>query len=148
MANPYVIGLDAVLKYKKGEIVDAAAPALDGAKVIDCTNVSYSDSLSLTDVTTRAAGGFRQQAATLRELEVTTSLIVNPDSQDYLDLYEAYANRERIALFVGDDRGNYFAMIVIISSWSITQDLESAETAELTFTLSKGGWTPQWLNEE
>ena len=68
-----------------------------------------------------------------------------PTVNTFQELYEAYGSRKRVAIFMGDDRGNYFAFPALITKFDLSQPLQEAVTASIELVVARG-FTPRWIN--
>lgn len=66
-------------------------------------------------------------------------------TNSFQELYAAYGARKRVCIFAGDDKGNYFGFVGLITKFDMTQNLQEAVTASIEIVPSRGGWLPQWV---
>ena len=113
---------------------------------------------ALSDVTTRAANGWRLQVPTLSDASVDTQMLYLADDDSFASMRDKYLNKERILMgFFDDDpaASDPTVDVVIngliggfsITNFSIGRELEEAMMVDVTFTVREddNGDGPQWL---
>jgi hypothetical protein len=111
-------------------------------------DITVNDSLDEADVTSRASGGTKQTRGTLRELEATMTMPLDPTDTHYKTIMTAYLGRTTvpIAFLTGDGAtaGNtgYWADWMVASADN-DQALNGAQMVTFTFAPGESSVPPE-----
>lgn len=119
------LGLDAILY--RGEAGTTAAEEVENVK-----DLSLSLEKGEADVTTRKTKGWRATIGTLKDASVEFGILNDPDDPDYKAFALAFMNNTSIALFISDGAGSGLDADFSITNFSIDQNLEEAQTINVT----------------
>ena len=151
MAEGIVLGLNAVTAENTGT---TAAPVW--VILVNVKDETLNMETTLSDVTNRAANGWRLQVGTLSEASVDTQMIyqAGPGQTEFDNIRDAFLNKERILMgFFDDDpaaSGSTVSGLIGgfgVTNFSIGRQLEEAMMVDVTFTAREddAGNGPQWL---
>lgn len=134
-----VLGLDA--KLLRGDA--GATGATEVKNVKDLTlNLESGDA----DVTTRATGGWRASAATLKEASLEFGILYDTEDADFQAFQEAYFGNTPIALFVTDGNSGGLDADWSITAFTVEQPLEEAVSVSITAKPTASTRAPAWKN--
>jgi len=97
---------------------------------------------ALVDVTDRRANGWRLQKPTLKEGEVTLTIIYDTADADYQEFETAYFDDGQIVLFLADGdaetSGTYYGLLAAfeVSRFGMPRNLEDAVVIDVTLVLN------------
>lgn len=144
----FTLGLNAKLYRASVPFTNNTDAAVDAASLTEMSNImdlSISGSTGEADVTTRGANGWRQTAATLREMEISFSMIQDSDDADYLAIVNAWLTNAEVGLVAlnGGTGGTVDgpASNFVITGVDRNEDLEEAIKVEIT---AKASSQTQW----
>jgi len=115
-------------KIKLGKDATISGLGLVAASV---KNVTIDFSKAEADVSTRGTGGYRATIGTLKECQIEAEIVVGAEA-DLAGLRDAFEDGEPGALTFSDGGGVLSNMFEVMSL-SITQELENAIMATVTF---------------
>ncbi len=99
------------------------------------------------DVTTRAAKGWRVNAATLKEGSLEFGMNYDTDDEDCKEIMNAFLNGTALSFFVTDGEGSGLDADFVITAFNIEQPLEEAVSVSVTAkpTMSTPDRAPTWV---
>lgn len=109
-----------------GKFTRGTAGGTPSTEVLNCKDLSANLSVSLADITTRGSGGWREQAAALKELELEWKMLVDPDDADYVAVSAAFHAGTPLALGVTPGTSGGLVGDFVISEFGEEQPLEDA----------------------
>lgn len=109
-----------------GKFFRGTAGGTPATEVLNCKDLTANLTRSLADITTRGSGGWRQQAAALKELELEWKMLVDPSDADYTAFSAAFHSGEALALGVTPGTGGGLVGDFIISEFNEEEPLEDA----------------------
>lgn len=148
-AGELVLGLNAVTARNTGSTTTPVWSILTNTK-----DETLNMETALSDVTTRAANGWRLQVPTLSDASIDTQMLYLAADAGFNAYRDAFLNRTRILMgFFDDDPGASSTTIngliggFSITNFSINRQLEEAMMVDVTFTAREddNGEGPQWL---
>ena len=143
-----VLGLNAVTSRNTGS---SATPVW--VNVTNTKDETLNMETALSDVTTRAAEGWRLQVPTLSEATVDTQMLYLADDANFNFFRDAYLNKSRVLMgFFDDDPAAADTVIngltggFGITNFTINRELEEAMMVDVTFTVREddNGDGPKW----
>jgi hypothetical protein len=148
------LGKDAWLGY--GDIPDGegeTAADIDVSEMDEITNIkdlTTDFSAGEADITTRGSDGWRETLATLREGTVTFQMVWAPADDAFEAIQEAFLDSSLLAFAVLDsdptdtpDVAQGLVGNFSVTNFSLTQNLEEAQTVDVTIKLAEYGyWYP------
>jgi hypothetical protein len=153
MADGIVLGLNAVTAENTGT---TAAPVW--VTLVNVKDETLNMETALSDVTNRAANGWRLQVGTLSEASVDTQMIYQAGSDvaqaEFANIRDAFLDKSRILMGFFDDDPAAASTTVNgliggfgVTNFSIGRQLEEAMMVDVTFTAREddAGNGPQWL---
>lgn len=108
---------------------------------------------ALSDVTTRAANGWRLQVGTLSEGSIDTQILYDTEDADFQAIMDAFMSKSRILMGFFDDDPAAAATTVNglvggfgVTNFTINRQLEEAVMVDVTFTARENdeGNGPSW----
>lgn len=140
----FTLGLNAKLYRASNAFTGSEDTDVDNASLTEMTNVmdvSFSGSTGTAGVTTRGSGGWRQEAATLREAEITFSMLQDSADDDYLAIVNAWLGNAEVGLAMlnGNISGGTVdgvASNFMVTSLSRDESLEEAIKVDITLRAS------------
>ena len=144
-----VLGLNAKTAINTG---DSTTPVWEIITLIKDETLNMETALS--DVTTRAANGWRLQVGTLSDASVDTQLLYDiNDADGHFDLIlQAFLNKTRLLLGFFDADPTAAGANGLIGGWSVTnfsigRQLEQAMMVDVTFQVREDdlGAGPSWI---
>jgi len=84
------------------------------------------------DITTRAANGWKQTAATLKDGSLEFEMLLDPQDADYQAFNSAFYNDTPLAMFISDGEGNGVEGDFVITNFSEEEPLEEAVSIKVT----------------
>ena len=151
-AGELVLGLNAVTAENTGTTATPVYEILTNTK-----DETLNMETALSDVTTRAAKGWRLQVPTLSDASVDTQMLYLAQDPVLLRFQTAFLDKARILMgfFDGDpdeaDTDNKVSGLIggfSITNFSTNRSLEEAMMIDVTFTVREDdtGAGPQWVN--
>lgn len=138
------LGNDQVIGYKIGGIAAAGSFVL----LTNVRDVSLSLSHGEADSTTRANAGWRATEPTLKEAEVTSQIVFDPDDTNYTDLRTAWLNKSLVALALLDGpltTGDGWRFDTKIFNFSQNEPLEDVVLVDVTFKVARSVSAPSLI---
>ena len=145
-----VLGLQAFTCINSGT---TAAPVWE--TITNIKDETLNMETALSDITTRAANGWRLQVGTLSEGTVDGGMIYDTeDTVGFVPIQTAFFDKSRVLMgfFDGDPNGTDNTYNVLIGGFSVTnfsinRQLEEAMMVDTTFTVREDdeGNGPQWI---
>lgn len=172
MSRPFVLGIDCTISVQKAEdraTVPPQTPPTVGpfptfVEIGTAMDVTLNLTAATADVTTRAAGGWRQNVATLKEGTVDFTVLWEPDDEVFTELMNSYLDQCPLRYLVldgpkdgfvssGDTHGRCSEVgdvtgllsDFMITSFSRNEALEEGVTADVTLEVSLGLQLPTWI---
>ena len=98
------------------------------------------------DVTTRAAKGWRQNVATLKEASLEFQMLYDPeDTENFQKVQDAFFGGKAVSFLVSDDGGTLgLDADFSITAFNIEQPLEEAATVSVTAKPTTSTRAPKW----
>ena len=96
------------------------------------------------DVTTRATGGWRASAATLKEASLEFGILYDTEDADFQAFQAAYFSNTPIALFITDGAGGGLDADWSITAFTVEQPLEEAVSVSITAKPTASTRAPEW----
>lgn len=128
-----------------GKLYRGAAGSTASDEVINVKDVTLNLESGEADVTTRATGGWRATAATLKDASLEFEMLVDSEDDDYNAFATAYFDKTAIALKVEVGSGGLDADWSI-TNFSVNQPLEEAQTVSVTAKVTASDRAPAWVN--
>ena len=150
MADGVVLGLNAVTAENTGS---TAAPVW--VIINNIRDETLNMETALSDITNRAANGWRLQVGTLSEASIDTQQVYQAGATqtEFHNIRDAFLNKSRILMgFFDDDPAasgetvNGLTGGFGVTNWSIGRELEEAMMVDVTFTAREDdeGNGPKW----
>lgn len=140
-----VLGLNC--KLFRGEAGKKATT--DMTEMTNVKDVSCSLETGEADITTRAADGWRVNAATLKEATIEWGMLYDTADGDLDAISDAFFGNTPIALFVTDGNGAGLLCDAMITQFNIEQNLEEgvnvSVTAKPTNIGGENARAPKWI---
>ena len=132
-----VLGLNA-------KLLRGAAGSTGSTEVKNAKDLTLNLESGEADVTTRATGGWRASAATLKEASLEFGILYDTEDADFQAFQEAYFSNTPLSLFI-----TYGANGGLDADWSITaftveQPLEEAVSVSITAKPTASTRAPAW----
>lgn len=149
-AGELVLGLNAVTAENTGTTATPVWEIITNTK-----DETLNMETALSDVTTRAANGWRLQVPTLSEASVDTQMLYLAQDPVFTRFQTAFLNKARILMGFFDDDPDAEDTIVAgltggfsITNFSTNRSLEEAIMIDVTFTVREDetGAGPEWVN--
>ena len=96
------------------------------------------------DVTTRATGGWRASAATLKEASLEFGILYDTEDADFQAFQEAYFGNTPLSLFITDGSGGGLDADWSITGFTVEQPLEEAVSVSITAKPTASTRAPAW----
>lgn len=148
-ADEIVLGLNAVSAENTGT---TAAPVWDTVENIRDETINLEKAFS--DVTTRAANGWRMQVGTLKDASIDLQMVYKAQGADVERFRAAYFDNSRILMGFFDDAPDAAGVIVAgliggfeVTNFNMPRNLEEAAMIDVTLTArdDDAGGPPQWF---
>jgi len=97
------------------------------------------------DVTTRATGGWRASAATLKEASLEFGILYDTEDADFQAFQSAYFSNTPLALFITDGNGGGLDADWSITAFTVEQPLEEAVSVSITAKPTASTRAPAWV---
>ena len=97
------------------------------------------------DVTTRATGGWRASAATLKEASLEFGILYDTEDADFQAFQEAYFGNTPLSLFITDGSGGGLDADWSITGFTVEQPLEEAVSVSVTAKPTASTRAPAWV---
>ena len=152
MPSGVVLGLQAVTALNSGTTADPVWSIMTNIK-----DESINMETSLSDITNRAAKGWRLQVGTLSDATIDSGAIYQAGGADteFNAIRDAFLNKSRVLMgfFDGDPDGDDIGVVsgliggFSVTNWTIGRQLEEAMMVDLSFTAREddAGDGPQWI---
>lgn len=124
----------------RGEAGSTASILMENVK-----DVTLNLSTGVADITTRRSRGWRVNVATLKEGSVETSMLYDPNDEDFAFVLDAFLNNKPIALFVTDGEGNGLDADFVVTNAGQNQALEAGVEVPVTFQPTDAGRAPKYV---
>ena len=96
------------------------------------------------DVTTRATGGWRASAATLKEASLEFGILYDTEDADFQAFQEAYFSNTPLSLFITDGASGGLDADWSITAFTVEQPLEEAVSVSITAKPTASTRAPAW----
>ena len=96
------------------------------------------------DVTTRATGGWRATAGTLKEASLEFGILYDTEDADFQAFQAAYFSNTPLALFITDGAGSGLDADWSITAFTVEQPLEEAVSVSITAKPTASTRAPAW----
>lgn len=133
-----VLGLDA--KLLRGDAGSTGATEVKNVKDLTL-NLESGEA----DVTTRATGGWRASAATLKEASLEFGILYDTEDADFQAFQEACFGNTPIALFINGRNGGGLDADWSITAFTVEQPLEEAVSVSITAKPTASTRAPAWV---
>ena len=133
-----VLGLDA--KLLRGDAGSTGATEVKNVKDLTL-NLESGEA----DVTTRATGGWRASAATLKEASLEFGILYDTEDADFQAFQEACFGNTPIALFNNGRNGGGLDADWSITAFTVEQPLEEAVSVSITAKPTASTRAPAWV---
>ncbi len=97
------------------------------------------------DVTTRATGGWRASAATLKEASLEFGILYDTEDADFQAFQSAYFGNTPLSLFITDGSGGGLDADWSITGFTVEQPLEEAVSVSVTAKPTASTRAPAWV---
>ena len=114
-------------------------------EVTNVKDVSLSLESGEADVTTRATGGWRASAATLKEASLEFGILYDTEDADFQAFQSAYFSNTPLALFITDGNGGGLDADWSITAFTVEQPLEEAVSVSITAKPTASTRAPAWV---
>jgi predicted secreted protein len=118
-------------------------------EIKNCKDVTLNMESGEADITTRAAQGWRQYAATLKEGSIEFDMNYDIEDTDFQAIQDAFFANSPLAIFVTDGSGNGLLCDCVVTQFNISQPLEEASSVSVTLRPTNiggsNGRAPQWV---
>ena len=132
------LGMDAKLYY--GTAGTTANNVIDNV-----TNVTLSLSKAEADVTTRGNNGWRATVATLKDAEISFSMVWDTEDAAFTAIKNSYINDTAIAMLVLDEEGGQgLDADCMVGNFTRNEDLEDAIRVDVTIKPTYSTRAPSW----
>lgn len=140
----HVLGLDAKLYRNTGTY---GSPTWD--EITNVRDLTLSLEKATTDVTTRAASGWRQYAATLKDATVDFSMVWDNADTDFTAVKDAFVNNTSLDVWVLDGSSSTsgsqgLRAVVDVVSFSRNEGIEDALTVDVSLKPRFDSNAPAW----
>ena len=132
-----VLGLNA-------KLLRGAAGATGTTEVKNVKDLTLNLESGEADVTTRATGGWRATAGTLKEASLEFRILYDTEDADFQAFQAAYFSNTPIALFITDGAGSGLDADWSITAFTVEQPLEEAVSVSITAKPTASTRAPAW----
>ena len=139
----YVLGLNAKMyRYDTS--------ATEWNEMTNVKDLSLNLEKATADITTRGGNGWRQSVATLKDGNVSFSMVYDTEQDDFAAVKDAFLSNDDLQLQImdgdRDDSGTqgleaYFT----ITGFNINENLEEAMTVDVTLNTAYNATAPSWV---
>jgi predicted secreted protein len=132
-----VLGLNA-------KLLRGAAGSTGSTEVKNVKDLTLNLESGEADVTTRATGGWRATAGTLKEASLEFGILYDTEDADFQAFQAAYFSNTPIALFITDGAGSGLDADWSITAFTVEQPLEEAVSVSITAKPTASTRAPAW----
>ena len=132
-----VLGLNA-------KLLRGAAGATGTTEVKNVKDLTLNLESGEADVTTRATGGWRATAGTLKEASLEFGILYDTEDADFQAFQEAYFSNTPISLFITDGASGGLDADWSITAFTVEQPLEEAVSVSITAKPTASTRAPAW----
>ena len=132
-----VLGLNA-------KLLRGAAGSTGSTEVKNVKDLTLNLESGEADVTTRATGGWRATAGTLKEASLEFGIMYDTEDADFQAFQAAYFSNTPIALFITDGAGSGLDADWSITAFTVEQPLEEAVSVSITAKPTASTRAPAW----
>jgi len=132
-----VLGLNA-------KLLRGAAGATGTTEVKNVKDLTLNLESGEADVTTRATGGWRATAGTLKEASLEFGILYDTEDADFQAFQAAYFSNTPLALFITDGAGSGLDADWSITAFTVEQPLEEAVSVSITAKPTASTRAPAW----
>ena len=132
-----VLGLNA-------KLLRGAAGSTAATEVKNVKDLTLNLESGEADVTTRATGGWRASAATLKEASLEFGILYDTEDADFQAFQEAYFGNTPLSLFITDGSGGGLDADWSITGFTVEQPLEEAVSVSVTAKPTASTRAPEW----
>ena len=132
-----VLGLNA-------KLLRGAAGATGTTEVKNVKDLTLNLESGEADVTTRATGGWRATAGTLKEASLEFGILYDTEDADFQAFQAAYFSNTPISLFITDGAGGGLDADWSITAFTVEQPLEEAVSVSITAKPTASTRAPEW----
>lgn len=137
----YRKGKDAILYYQEGGCQGGAG---SWTEICGVTNDSINESAETIEATSRCSGDYNDVVPGMKSIEVSASLIYDPDNAAFAALQDAYDGGDLIGIKLLDgDSGNGLCFSAFITNFSQTRDIKDIIKIDATFTKGRDPTYPE-----
>ena len=133
-----VLGLNA-------KLLRGAAGSTGSTEVKNVKDLTLNLESGEADVTTRATGGWRATAGTLKEASLEFGILYDTEDADFQAFQAAYFSNTPIALFITDGAGSGLDADWSITAFTVEQPLEEAVSVSITAKPTASTRAPAWV---
>ena len=132
-----VLGLNA-------KLLRGAAGATGTTEVKNVKDLTLNLESGEADVTTRATGGWRATAGTLKEASLEFGILYDTEDADFQAFQAAYFSNTPISLFITDGAEGGLDADWSITAFTVEQPLEEAVSVSITAKPTASSRAPEW----
>ena len=132
-----ILGLNA-------KLLRGTAGATGATEVKNVKDLTLNLESGEADVTTRATGGWRASAATLKEASLEFGILYDTEDADFQAFQEAYFGNTPLSLFITDGSGGGLDADWSITGFTVEQPLEEAVSVSVTAKPTASTRAPEW----
>ena len=132
-----VLGLNA-------KLLRGAAGATGTTEVKNVKDLTLNLESGEADVTTRATGGWRATAGTLKEASLEFGILYDTEDADFQAFQAAYFSNTPISLFITDGASGGLDADWSITAFTVEQPLEEAVSVSITAKPTASTRAPAW----
>ena len=132
-----VLGLDA-------KLLRGTAGTTGNTEVKNVKDLTLNLESGEADVTTRATGGWRASAATLKEASLEFGILYDTADADFQAFQAAYFSNTPLSLFITDGNGGGLDADWSITAFTVEQPLEEAVSVSITAKPTASTRAPAW----
>ena len=132
-----VLGLNA-------KLLRGAAGSTGSTEVKNVKDLTLNLESGEADVTTRATGGWRATAGTLKEASLEFGILYDTEDADFQAFQAAYFSNTPLALFITDGAGSGLDADWSITAFTVEQPLEEAVSVSITAKPTASTRAPAW----
>ena len=133
-----VLGLDA-------KLLRGTAGTTGTTEVKNVKDLTLNLESGEADVTTRATGGWRASAATLKEASLEFGILYDTADADFQAFQAAYFSNTPLSLFITDGNGGGLDADWSITAFTVEQPLEEAVSVSITAKPTASTRAPAWV---